>query len=488
MNQVMAAEQQVDVVVIGGGLAGLTTAVGLRDSGLKVVVVERDTILGGRARSWTDQKTGDPVHIGPHIFLDTCYRNMFRLLELLGTRDKIVWEKDGRFITMADGTRTTVIKSSFLPPPYHFVPSLLADSQVSLRDLISNWPVVQLAINATEEEFLKLDHETAADLLTRLGVTPRFIQRFWKFTAMSIMNVPLERCSAGALLRFYKYLTGRKDLQVGFPDGGLGDLFAPQSKALIEKHGGTVLTGVTVKEVLADERGLTGVTLSDGRTITARRIVAALPPPALRSLARPEWKAADPLFGNLEKFEPCPYISLFIWFDRKLTPLQMWARAFDEQDLNCDFYDLSNIHTGWEQRPSLITSNVIYCHRANGMTDEEVLQGTLNEIFEFLPHGREAKVVHSVVNRIPMAIHCPYPGTEKLRPPVRTGVKGLYVAGDWIQTGFPSSMESAVRAGWMCAEAILEDEGKPANLSEANVESTGLTSFLKRRSTPRTTP
>src|SRR5690349_17274116 len=114
--------ESADVVVIGGGIAGLTCAMGLRGSGLRVVVLERDDLLGGRARSWVDDTTGDPVHVGPHIFLDQ-YPNFFALLDACGTRDRVVWEKDGAFVTMVDGRREIRIRRSPLPAPYHYVPS-----------------------------------------------------------------------------------------------------------------------------------------------------------------------------------------------------------------------------------------------------------------------------------------------------------------------------------------------------------------------------
>jgi 15-cis-phytoene desaturase len=90
--------QEIDVAIVGGGIAGLVTAVGLRGAGLRVAVFERDAILGGRARSWTDAKTGDPVHVGPHIFLSN-YPNFLALLDRCGTADKIVREESGRFLT-----------------------------------------------------------------------------------------------------------------------------------------------------------------------------------------------------------------------------------------------------------------------------------------------------------------------------------------------------------------------------------------------------
>src|SRR5690606_22388873 len=180
------------------------------------------------------------------------------------------------------------------------------------------------------------------------------INHFWSFACMAIMNVPLEVCSAGALLRFYKRLLMRRDYCFGFPDGGLGDLFAPMARRFIEERGGRVRTGTEACELTVDEGGaVTGARLRDGEHVLASHTVAALPPSHLRRLARREWLDEHACFRDLVHFHPSRYVSVFLWFDRKLTDMRMWARVHRAHDLNCDFYDLSNIHTGWRERPSV---------------------------------------------------------------------------------------------------------------------------------------
>jgi 15-cis-phytoene desaturase len=473
------ASETFDVVVVGGGIAGLTTAIGLRDAALRTIVLERDALLGGRASSWADPVTGDPVHIGPHIFLDQ-YPNFFALLDVCGTRDRVVWEQDGAFVTMVDGERAIPIRRSGLPPPYHYVPSLLADPEVSVADLVSNWPIIELALRADEAAVARLDALDARTLLLDAGVTPRFVARFWAFTALAIMNVPLERCSAGALLRFYRYLLGHDDLRVGFAAMGLGDVYAPACRAILERSGAEVRTRAAVREVLTgDDRGVTGVRLDDGRTIRAPRVVLALPPTTLGQLARREWSELSP-FRDLGRFRPVPYIAPYLWLDRKVTRRQFWARVWREGDYNCDFYDLSNIHRGWRQRPSIITSNVIGSDRIGDATDDEIIARTLAELTEHLPDVARAELLHARVHRIPMAIHAPEPGTEGLRPPVRTAIEGLFLAGDWIATAIPASMESAAASGWMAAEAILSDVGRPRRLVQERPPARGLVPWLTR--------
>lgn len=359
------------------------------------------------------------------------------------------------------------------------MPSVLKDPQYRQLDILSNVPLSLFALTLTEDDVQKLDLVNASAFIRSFGVTERFVRRFWSFTSMAIMNVPLELCSAGALLRFYRRFIGHSRFDVGFADGGLGDLFAPQAKSRIERAGGRILLGTNVRSIAGDRDRATGLELEDGRTIEARFTIAALPPSALRRAARPEW-LERPVFRDLVQFHPSPYASTYLWFDKKLTKHQFWARTYDPNDLNCDFYDLSNINRGWESRPSLITTNCIFCERAAGMSDEQIVQGTVRELSEYLPEAARAKLVHWVVNRIPMAIHCPFPGTEQRRPTLRPGPKNLLLAGDWIRTRLPSSMESACMAGWQAAEAVLADLGRPASLAVPHKDIDGVAGLLYR--------
>lgn len=451
-----------DAIIVGGGLAGLTCAVGLIDRGFKPLVLEAGSLLGGRARSWIDETTGDPVHIGPHIFL-SIYPNMFALLDRLGTRRQIVWQPEDEFITMTRGTTEIPMRSSMLPPPMHFIPSVLADPMCSLWDKASNVPLSAYVLQLTPSELLELDDVPALEFLRTLGVTERYIRSFWAFTALAIMNVPLEQCSTAALMRFYQVLVGRRGYRIGFPATGLGDLFAPQAAGVIRAAGGEVRTGARVQSFLTDDSGrVAGVRLDDGTELNSNTVIAALPPQTLARLIPERWKNEAP-YSDLHAFEPCPYVSVYIWFDRKITRRMFWARTFDDRDLNCDFYDYSNILPGYENKSSLITSNIIFSSRIGAMSDDEVVEATVSEIADYLPHAREARVTHALVNRIPMAIHCPRPGTERLRPDPGAP-HGLILAGDWTNTALPSSMESAVASGWRAAELALERSGRPAKL------------------------
>ena len=407
-----------DVVIVGGGIAGLACGVALSDAGLRVTVVERDKRLGGRARSWTDAASGDDIDLGPHV-LHSEYRNMLALLERLGTRHLVNWQPE-KLLHFSNGV---VLRHRPLPPPLSLLPDLALNSGLSLRDLWSNNRPTWDAMRFDEADTPALDSISALDYLRDAGVTQAMIDWFWAFACLAVLNVPLERCSAAALLRVHSQLIGHRRIHFGFPAVALADLFAPQAAKLI----GRVLTG---SEVIKIEPG--AVVLQDGSRIAADRVITTVPP----------------------QVEASPYVSSYLWFDRKLTRERFWAQLGAQTRLNTDFYDLSNIRRGWTDRPSVIASNIIYSHRAHAMTNEEIVAATQREIATFLPEAARARVVHAVVNRIPMVIPCPLPGSESARP-----APSVSLAGDWTRTGLPCSMESAVCSGFMAAEEVLQTRG-----------------------------
>jgi 15-cis-phytoene desaturase len=170
-------------------------------------------------------------------------------------------------------------------------------------------------------------------------------------------------------------------------------------------------------------------------------------------------------FSQLGVFEPSPYISCYLWFDRKVGMPRFISHLCSPGRLSYDFYDLGQIREGWADRPTVTASNIIYSHRAHELSDEEVVAATVRELAEFAPGASAAQLVHSRVHRIPMAIPCPVVGFEQARPAARTPFPGLLLAGDWTRTHLPCSMEGAVKSGWTAAEQVLAQTGCQVSLA-----------------------
>jgi zeta-carotene desaturase len=446
-------DEHIDVVVVGGGIAGLSCGVALEHSGLSVAIFERDQQLGGRAVSSVDTTTGDAIDIGPHILLSE-YRNMLDMMESFGTDQDVCWQND-RFITLLDDRKRLPMRLHSLPAPLHLLPSLWSVDALSARDKLSNARVTWLAMRARPKDMEELDGLTGEDFLRRCGVSERFRAWFWETASLALLNLPLKECSAAALLRMFGQLIGTSGYRSGFPRTALADLFAPAARTRIEAAGGRVECGREVVQLIIDERRVAGVILADGRRISTGACVTAIPPQALQKLLSRSSLADLTCARDLQLFEPCPYISTYLWFDRKITRERFWNRVHSPDDLNSDFYDLSNIRRDIDPSRSLIASNCIYSREQEHLSDGEIIARTRQELEEFAPLAGQARIRHAVVHRIPMAIVCPRPGTERARPHMATDIEGLLLAGDWTATGLPSCMESATYAGRLAAQKIL---------------------------------
>jgi squalene-associated FAD-dependent desaturase len=466
-----------DVIVIGGGLAGLACGVALADRGKKVVVLERDTLLGGRARSWTDEKTGDTVDIGPHV-LHSEYLNMLAFLERLGTRGLVTWQP-GKVLTIAGTSGTFVLRHwPLLPSPLSLMPSVVLAPGPSIAQHLTAARTLWRGMQFGEEDVPELDRMSALDFLRSQGMDQSLIDWWWRFAAIVVTNVPIERCSAAALMRIHAHLSGHRKLHFGFAAVGLSELYASQAVRAIEAAGGEVRMGCAVRGIAGHDRA-EGVVLDDGTVLRAPHVVAAVPPQALAPLLPETWRHSKP-FDALGAFEPCPYISCYLWFDRRVMQERFMSYTWTPERLNYDFYDLAQIRRGWEGRPSVIASNIIYSHRAHGMSDEEVIRATVEELCGLAPEAAHAQLLHARVHRIPMAIPCPAPGTEVKRPASRTAIAGLILAGDWLHTRLPCCMEGAVRSGWLAAEQVLADAGMPCTLAIPPRPYDGLAGLVRR--------
>ncbi|MDB5827014.1 MAG: amine oxidase [Variovorax sp.] len=414
-----------DVLVAGGGVAGLSCAAALADSGLRVVVLEAADHLGGRAASWTDEITEDVVDIGPHV-VSSEHRNFVALLDRLGTSGQISWQPDP-LITLLDAGRELRMRAPPWPPPLHGLCNLRnALRCVSMRDAMSNVRVAWLAARLDEASTLDLDNEDGLSFLHRHGVSQRAVDWFWRSSMLAILNVPLADCSAAAMMRVFRLMLGRSGYYFGFPKVGLSQLYVPGCRRAIEAGAGEVLTSCPVRKLLVSQHGaFAGLVLENGSELRARACVLALPPLALAGLDAHAGGTSTASFADAARFRPSRYVSTMLWFDRKLTSERFWARVRAEGDLNTDFYDLSNIRDEYAGG-SLIVCNSIHAGAEWDQSDGQLIDRTWREIAQFAPKANNATLRHARVHRIPMAVPCPAPGTERLRPKTTTAVPGLW--------------------------------------------------------------
>lgn len=470
--------QHFDVAIVGSGIAGLSCAVRLADAGLRVVVLESSDVPGGRARSWADPSTGLDVDIGPHVLLNK-YANMQSLLERLGTAHQTCWQTE-ELLTVLDRGKHLRFKVGGLPAPLHYARNLRQVLRnVPLHHLLSNVRLGWRTMRSSPRELMALDDRNGRDYLLSTGVSPGFIDWFWASASMAILNLPVEQCSAAALMRLLAQGLGHNDLAFGFPKVGLSELYAWPAIRSLQRNGSEVRFGCPVNGLDRVGSDVSGVTLADGSSVRASAVVLAVPPTAIDSVLPQQ----HPLTTNAARFEPSPYISCYLWFDRVLSDARFWARPWSPQCFNTDFYDLSNIRDGATGPGSMLATNIIWSHRAAELSDREIIDATLAEIADFVPAARQASLVGAAVHHIPMSVPCAKPGIETSRPAIQQE-KGLFIAGDWVDTGLPFCMESATRAGALAAEQLLAERGVTAKLALPTPVPGGLTKLLRRSDGP----
>jgi uncharacterized protein with NAD-binding domain and iron-sulfur cluster len=364
-------------------------------------------------------------------------------------------------------------------PPLHGLPNIpVALRRMSLADAFSHWRLSWQAARVSESGLRALDTQDAASWLRSLQVSERAIDWFWRSALLAMLNVPLEQCSAAAAMRIFRLMQGRSGYHFGFPTVGLSQMYVPQCIAAIRARGGEVRTQAAVRTLDVQDGVVRGAHLRDGSAVRAPWCVLAIAPwNAAPLLARTREARLAPLQQAATRFFGAPYTSSYLALDRRLGEQRFWARVWNPQDLNTDFYDLAKIRPAVTGGGSLIACNAIGPNAHLEWSDAQVIDRTLAELEDFAPSAGATRVLAARVHRIRAAIPQPRPGTEALRPAHRTAVGGLLLAGDWTDTSVPCSMESAARSAALAAGAVLGQQ-----LALPAPETYGLVGLLRERS------
>lgn len=448
------------VAIIGGGLSGLSLATELVDEGFDATILEKNKYLGGRASNTIDKKFNDPVPIGPHVFV-TAYHNFRRFLGKIEAHHVIVWERNFLTEIIYKGKHYQ-IKTSKLPHPFYLIPMHFNYKFTTLKEKLSSLMLITKVYMSSYQELEKLDNLNAYEYLIENGLTKGAIDKFLRLLVLSCINLPLELCSAAEFTFLMKHWLELKHRNFGFARGGLGDIYTKKAEEYILKRNGKILKNTSVSKIVFEEGKINYLIVKDGdkdQKVKADLYVSTLTPVDLRNLL-PEDILFTDFFKNLNAFEGVPYISVNLWFDRKITNKRFWTllNTDDTPDyMNTDFYDMSNILPG-ERSYSFIASNIIYSKPYSKMADEEIVKKTLEELKEAFPN-MDAKLKHYHIHRIPYVIYAEYPGILKHQLGQKTPISNFYLTGDWTMKYVPQCMETAVASGYRCAEQILKDFG-----------------------------
>lgn len=433
------------VAVVGGGLAGLAAGCALADSGLKVTLFERRPYVGGRASSYEHPGTGEVVDNCQHVLLGCC-TNLIGFYERLRVSDKIRWFRELTFIEPG-GRESRFAPSGLLPAPMHNLPAFLRARMLSARDKVSiarAMLALRRGLADSGEDFLSW--------LRRHGQTERAIERFWKTVLVSALNEDLERISSRYAAQVFResFMNSAEGGRMGVPSIPLSQLYSAAID-YIRARRGEVLLRVPVQSIKPAETSV--IVGSAIGTEQFDSVVLAAPFQVLGGLL-PDDDIAGRLKHKLEKFVPSSITGIHVWFDREITPLP--HAVLLDRTIQWMFQK-SKLQRDREGPGSYVELVVSASKGLVQKSREEVLALALRELAEFFPAAAEAKVLKSAVIKEVYATYSIVPGLDDFRPESRTEWPRVFVAGDWTATGWPATMEGAVRSGYLAAEALRGD-------------------------------
>ncbi len=437
--------QSCRVAVIGGGLAGLSAASALADSGYHIELFERRPYLGGRASSYELPGTGEVVDNCQHVLLGCC-TNLIDFYRRLGVDQQIRWYDEITFIL--PGGKSSTLKPGALPAPFHAAPSFLDSTVLDLKDKMA----IARAMLALVPGLPNDNGETFETWLKRHGQTRQAIRRFWEPVLVSALNEDLNRISVSyaALVFRDSFLKSAEAGRMGVPAVPLSQLYGTAAQ-YIEARGGKVHLRAPVDSFRAE--GDQVRLCVGGEEIAADYAVLATPFNGIEKLL-PDARELQSLREQARSFESSPITGVHLWFDREITPLE--HAVLLERTIQWMFHKSKILATRRDsaQQGSYLELVVSSSKTLVDKPRQEIIDLAIRELAEFFPTVREATLTKATVVKEIHATFAPSPGSDAYRPSHTSPWPRLFLAGDWTATGWPATMEGAVRSGYGAAEAL----------------------------------
>jgi len=431
------------VAIAGGGLAGLAAGCALSEAGFKVTVFERRPYLGGRASSYEHPGTGEIVDNCQHVLLGCC-TNLIDFYRRTGVEGKIRWYD--RLTFLEPGGRASMIEPSALPAPLHTAPSFLRASCLALSDKLA----ISRAMLALAPSVPSDRGESFLDWLKRHGQTEQAIERFWKTILVSALNEDLDQVSVPYAAQVVResFLKSREAGRMGIPSVPLTELYAAAGE-YIRARGGEVRCRAVVEALVPGPSG--AIIRVAGEELRFDYFVSAVAFDAIAKLL-PQSPDSQALAHRLGRFITSPITGIHLWFDREISDLD--HAVLLDRTIQWMFHK-SRLIAAREKAAGSYVELVVSCSRSLvEKSKQEIVDLTVKELGEFFPEARTANLVKSTVIKEVHATYSPRPGVDQLRPRPEGTLPGVFLAGDWTATGWPATMEGAVRSGYLAAEAV----------------------------------
>jgi len=460
------------VTVVGGGLAGIAAACALADSGYRVHLLERRPQLGGRASSYEHPGTNEVIDNCQHVLIGRC-TSLIDLYRRLGVLDSIRWYDRFTFLT-PDGSPPSIIEPGSLPAPFHSTLAFLRAPAFSLAD--------KIAIARGLTTFMRgIPPDTAENFdhwLRRHHQTQRAIDRFWKPVLVSALNEDLDRISVHYAAKVFRecFLLSPQSGRMGIPSIPLSELYGAATGYLRDR-GSQVSLRASVDSITPSEKGWR--TTASGQTFQSDAVVLAVSFEAMAALlpALPQNPATQDLADRLAQFEHSPITGIHLWFDREITDLDHAVLLDTTIQWMFNKSRLQPAHRAPAAGSSAGTYLELVVSASRSlvpMQRQPIIDLALHELARFFPAVASAKLVKATVVKEVRAAYSVRPLLDSIRPSATSPWPNIFLAGDWTATGWPATMEGAVRSGYLAAAAVTRTLGAPKDFLALELPPSGL--------------
>jgi squalene-associated FAD-dependent desaturase len=469
-----------DVIVIGGGLAGLAASVALAQTGVSVTVLEARPRLGGRASSFEDSTTGELIDNCQHVAMGCC-TNFRHFCRLTGLAAFFRNEEQLTFVGPPDPTGRQPPKfcrfaaTPFLPAPWHLSGALMGLNFLSISDKLAIARGLWKLLTHREQSG---DLTTFAEWLQHHRQPTRAVEYFWTVVLVSALSESLDRISIAAARKVFVdgFLSHRDGWKVSLPTAPLDDLYSGTLADWLATHGVHVRLKSGVERLALEADRIASIKLRSAEMLSARHFVLAVSPSCALTLL-PESLRNTPTFKAMERLEPVPIASVHLWFDRPLTHLphavlvgRLSQWIFNRgQRSRIRHREKNSPFTA--QRPPLFYYQVVISN-AREVAERDanaVVADVVAELKAIWRWAAEARLVHARVIVEHQAVFSACPGSNEVRPTQQSSIANLQLAGDWTRTGWPATMEGAVRSGFLAAENIARQLGQKLQILQPDL-------------------
>lgn len=421
-------------VVIGGGVAGLTAAAYLSKNGIKVTLLESSPKLGGRAYSFRDQKTNAVIDNGQHILMG-CYKDTLEFLKLIDAKENFIYQKRLEVILLQPGGKEVRLKSFPVLYPLNLLLALLKFKVLTLKERIS---VVVFMMKLPFQSHQKLMNKNIKEWLQGNNQTENVISALWKMIAVGALNTNMEKASAfmfrDILMKIF--FTGNFSSTIILPRSGLTESYVDNAISYIEKNNGEIKISSSVDDIIIEDDIVIGIKINEEIYNDFDFAVSAIPFYSLQKII------PENIIDNKISFEYSSILNIHIWLKNN--------------QLTKPFYGLIDSPVHWifnkDDHINLVISDADYLM---DKSSEEIFKMCKTELKKYTGID-ENEIEHYKVLKEKRATFVPSNEIIYSRPQAKTKIRNLFLAGDWTNTGYPSTIESAANSGRIAAELVIE--------------------------------